>query len=363
MTDDYGVTPTGFVRKPFTAILANYEARARAILGDDIDLQPHTPFYQLLESAAYEIALVWDLLEDLYYSGYIDFASGSSLDHLVALLGIRRKAATRATGVVTLSRASSGQTITIPAGTRVATQDLALVYQTTETADLSDLSVSVPVIAVAPGAAGNVAPGTITRMMDPISGITAITNPEATAGGTDTEPDETLRHRVVSYAPSTKATRYSIIAALSNLDGVQDVALDEDFSNCTITLTVAGGDDAEISDTIEDTRPAGIQAFWQRPVFAPISVVASVSRISSADPGIVQGLVQAAVLAYLGSLAIGDDVIYSDLVRAVINVDGVDDLLSMSASYETQTIQQFGETIKVHTGQKASPDIITVTVV
>lgn len=363
MTTDYGVTPTGFVRKPFTAILADYEARARAALGDDIDLQPHTPFYQLLESVAYETALIWDLLEDLYYNGYIDFATGNSLDHLVALLGIRRKAATPAEGAVLFSRPAPGQTITIPAGTRVATQDLALVYQTTQTADLTGTSVSVPVIAVAPGAAGNVAPTTIIRLVDPISGVTAVTNPGATSGGTDAETDPELRHRVITYSPSAKGTKYSIVAALTGLNGVQDVALDENFPDCTITLTVAGGDDGEIAATIEDTRPAGILATWQRPTPVPVSVSANVSRTPSADAPTVQDGVEAAVTAYLSGLPIGDDVIYSDLVRTVLGVDGVNDIHAMSATAGSTTIQQFGQTLVIPAGQKASPGLISITVV
>lgn len=183
MTDDYGVTPTGFVRKPFTAILADLEARIRANLGDDIDLLPHTLFYQLLEACGYEIALIWDSLEDLYYSGYIEFATGISLDYLIALLTIRRKAATSATGTVSFSRNPSGQTVTIPKGTRVATPGPEnIVYQTMQTAYLTDTSVSVPIIAMVPGASGNVAPATITRLIDPISSVTGVSNPVATTG-------------------------------------------------------------------------------------------------------------------------------------------------------------------------------------
>ena len=360
---DYGVTPSGFVRKPFTVILADYEARARATLGDDIDLQPHTPFYQMLESVAYENALIWDILEDIYYSGYIDFATGDSLDHLVALLGVLRKPATRAEGTILFSRSAAGSTVTIPTGTRVATQDLALVYQTTQTVDLIGLSVSVPVIAVDTGAAGNVAPATITRLVDPISGVTSVTNTDATSGGADTETDSELRYRTISYSPFAKGTRYSIVAALTALEGVQDVALDENFTDCTITLTVSGGDAAEIAATLEDTRPAGILATWQRPTPVSVAVTATVSRIPSVDAPTVQDRVEAAVTAYLDSLPIGDDVIYSDLVRTVIGVDGINDIHSMSATAGSTTIQQFGQTLIIPAGQKASPGLISITVV
>jgi len=363
MTGEYGVTTSGFVRKPFTAIMADIEAFLRAKFGDDIDLSPHTLAYQMLEACGYEIAKIWDALEDDYYNGYIEFATGISLDHLVALLTTRRKSATPATGTVVLSRNAPGQTITVPKGTRVATQDLALVYQTTQTADLTDLSVSIPIVALAPGASGNVAPATITRLIDPISGVTSVSNPVATIGGADTESDEAFRNRVIAYAPSAKATPYSIKAALIGLEGVQHVDLRENFANSSITLTIAGGADDQISGIIDDVRAAGIPATWQRPTPVPVSVSANVSRIPSADAPTVKSAVEADVMAYLGDLPIGDAVIYSDLVRTILSVDGVDDILSMSATAGSTTIQQFGQTLVIPAGQKASPGPISITVV
>lgn len=360
---DYGVTASGFIRKPFTAIMADIEAFLRARSGDDIDLSPHTMTYQMLEACGYEIAKIWDALEDDYYNGYIEFATGISLDHLAALLTTRRKSATLATGTVVLSRNAPGQTITVPKGTRVATQDLALVYQTTQTADLTDLSVSIPIVALAPGASGNVAPATITRLIDPISGVTGVSNSVATTGGADTESDEAFRYRVISYAPSAKATPYSIKAALIGIEGVQHVDVDEDLISNTIQITIVGGDDDQISEVIDDVRAGGILATWQRPTTVAVSVIATVSQVPSADAPTVQVGVKIAITAYLETLPIANAVIYSDLVRAILGVDGVDDILSMSASAKGTTVKQFGEALTIPAGQKAVPGLITISVV
>jgi uncharacterized phage protein gp47/JayE len=58
-------------------------------------------------------------------------------------------------------------------------------------------TVDVPVRAVVPGAAGNVAAGTIVSMAVAPMGIASCTNPVACAGGMDQETDEALRARVL----------------------------------------------------------------------------------------------------------------------------------------------------------------------
>ena len=168
---------------------------------------------------------------------------------------------------------------------------------------------------------------------------------------------------MIAYAPSAKATPYSIKEALICLEGVQHVDLRENFANSSITLTIAGGADDQISGIIADVRAAGIPATWQRPTPVPVSVSGNVSRIPSGDAPTVKSAVEADGMAYLGDLPIGDAVIYSDLVRTILSVDGVDDILSMSATAGSTTIQQFGQTLVIPAGQKASPGPISITVV
>ena len=100
---------------------------------------------------------LWLMAEDIYYSGFIQFATGESLDKAVALLGIRRKPATRATGIVTFRRSTPATSdIIIPAGTRVATADESIVFRTTQAVTLTagSTSVDAPIEAVEPGSAG-----------------------------------------------------------------------------------------------------------------------------------------------------------------------------------------------------------------
>ena len=342
----YGVTANGFVLKSYSAILEDLKQWARQEFGDDIDLSDTSPILKILQVVAYQKSVFWQLLEDAYYAGFIDFATGSSLDFLVALLGIKRKQALKATGTVTFSRSTPATSdILIQAGTRVATADESVVFKTTEAVILQagQTQVEASIEVIEPGSHGNVAANTITKLVDPISGIESVTNPSPTEGGQDAESDEELRYRAKTFAPYAKATVYSIKAAVLELEGVTDVLVQEDVVNHTANVIVEGGDDSEIESTIEQTRPCGIQVTWQRPTYKTIDVTVTVKAESGYDVSTVQTNVLDAINEYFNSLVIGDDVTFSDLSRAILNADGVDDINSLEATDGATTINAFGQ--------------------
>ena len=87
-------------------------------------------------------------LQAVYESAFVDTATGSSLDNVVALLGIERVRGGRPAGEVEFTRApgSPGE-ITIPAGTRVATADGNVEYETTETVAMAQGQGTIRVVA------------------------------------------------------------------------------------------------------------------------------------------------------------------------------------------------------------------------
>lgn len=161
------------------------------------------------------------------YAYGIDNLTGSDLDAFVAVFGFTRFAARRATGVVTFSQAglanpSSMPPTVIPAGSTLSVQGTRTVFQTASTYTLnpstSTTSVDVPVIAVVGGTAGNVEAGTITTMTSPLSGITSVTNAQATSGGTDAESDAALiaRFKATVFRSFTGTTQSFLGVALEN---------------------------------------------------------------------------------------------------------------------------------------------------
>ena len=267
---DYGVTVKGFIIKPYSVILEELKLLAQQYFGEDIDLSENSRFLRFLEIIAKREDELWQLAEDVYYSGYIDFANGENLDRVVALLGIRRK---------------------------------------------------------------------------------------------EGETDEELRLRAIRYAPYAKATMHSIRSALLQIEGVTDVNAQEDLTNHKVTVTIAGGLDDEINKTIEDVRPAGIQVEWQRPIAKSIDVNVQIKVLEGYDSSEVQSNVQNAVTSYLSNLHIGEDVVYSDLAKVILQVEGVDDIVSLEATDGNNTINSFGQSIDVAETEKAQAGTISVTVV
>lgn len=79
---DYGIQPTGFVRKPLSVILAEIEAAMITEFGPDVIQTSQSPFGQLNGLMADLISEVWEEAEDLYQSYDPDQAEGIRLNIL-----------------------------------------------------------------------------------------------------------------------------------------------------------------------------------------------------------------------------------------------------------------------------------------
>jgi hypothetical protein len=116
--------------------------------------------------------------------------------------------------------------------------------------------VSSAITATDAGTDGDVAAGTIVSLSSPISGITAVTNPDVTSGGAAEETDVALRIRTKqSIGAGGKATLNAIVAAVLEVDNVSSVTIEENESATDYTdlLTNSGFD----SDTSSWTAANG----------------------------------------------------------------------------------------------------------
>lgn len=82
---DYGIQPTGFVRKPLSVILAEIEAAMITEFGPDVIQTSQSPFGQLNGLFADLVNEVWEEAEDLYQSYDPDQAEGIRLDTLAKI--------------------------------------------------------------------------------------------------------------------------------------------------------------------------------------------------------------------------------------------------------------------------------------
>jgi len=123
--------------------------------------------------------------------------------------------------------------IDIPVGTQVLGPG-GVIFQVTTlgtipTGELT--SETVPVQALTPGTAGNVAADTITRMVTPIVGVDMVTNPAKTLGGSDTETDDARATRFAAFLRTlVRGTKEALeFAALSASTSVADARAIEPF--------------------------------------------------------------------------------------------------------------------------------------
>jgi len=142
--NDYGViqwneetSVTGFVPKPHAQIVEDLEYRLRSTLGSDIDLSSSSPLKQFIDSIAFELYYTWQALENVYYSSYIDYASGINLDNIGSVFGLIRYKKSAASGLIRVYRAINPVTgkyitgpITIPQGTVFVGKTTGLQYVT-----------------------------------------------------------------------------------------------------------------------------------------------------------------------------------------------------------------------------------------
>ncbi|MBB4063696.1 hypothetical protein [Gellertiella hungarica] len=79
---DYGIQPTGFVRKPLSLILAEIEASLITEFGPQVIQTAQSPLGQINGIFAEAVAKLWELDEDVYQSLDPDQAEGIRLDIL-----------------------------------------------------------------------------------------------------------------------------------------------------------------------------------------------------------------------------------------------------------------------------------------
>ena len=236
-----------FEQKNFTQI---FEAMRDRTVSTVSDFQTGSVVRTLYESFAYEMAILYEEMQRVYLSAYVDTAEEVDLDKVVAILGIKRGEPDYATGMVTFDRdLGLDEDIIIPIGTLVTTEDTEespkKAYKTIEVEIIppTETSIKVRVQAIQPGETEVTKMGTVTIMPQPVPGVKTVDNPEAILfTGKLRETDEQLRERAKkALVAAGNANTTSIENALLSLPGVREVKVRENFHNARgkVILSIA----------------------------------------------------------------------------------------------------------------------------
>lgn len=276
----------------------------------------------LSEAIGREIATVYQQINLAYLSGFIDTAEGRSLDLVVSILGIVRKTSEFATGLVTFFRDSAVKgVVAIPQGLPLSTTKGEVFFETTQPRILQEGQgrIDAPIRAAAAfkGELGIVAAGAITEMVQPLAGISRITNLDPTIRAAEDETDEELRLRARGVLRSLgKATLAALDRVIREGRGTPVEFWDPNSppERRTDPGTVAILVQAEperfpsLRSAVEETRAAGVVAtLVARYVFFKLRVAAKITPgLTAAGKEKVKEEMLAALQEYVDGLTSGD---------------------------------------------------------
>jgi len=329
-----GLTSEGFTPATLTEIQDRIKANIDAV-NPGFDFSPESPDGQLVEIMSYELSQVWNELALVYKSYDPSQTTGAALRNIGLITGIAYGSATRSQATVQLTGTAD---TTVPAGSIVADAD-GNQFTTSFTALIpASVQVVSPISGVIP-----VPAGTITVIVSPIPGWTAVAQASDGQGGAtaQTEPAfRTVRNRTVlrNYTSSTDTMQARLVAL-----GIDPVSVVEN-DNPTGTLPdgtpanqihvtigpVALITDEEIALVILNTKPAGISTFgttavavddsqgnshtinFTKAVAVPIFMNIEVTWLSDEFAG-AQDSIIADLLTHVNNLQVDEDVIQSRL--------------------------------------------------
>lgn len=349
-----------------TAFEIHYLPRQREMRVND--LYPGSVVRTLMEAVALETAGLYAQMETVYRAGFLDTASGGALDHVVGLLGIRRVRAGRNSGELRFTRArNTAGEITIPAGTRVATADGAIEYETTSDLTLVNGQPAAKVAArdlVADN--DGLPPDALVLMVRPIAGIEAVTNPGATTRLDRDENDDELRSRARRFlAGSARGTLGAIEAAVA-AEGLRADIEEPAPGEVRITLQGVPGPDqfARLKKAVEDARPAGIRVSLLTGA-PPLKLALDLHLVSAAglsEPRLraIQDEVRSRYADYFARLPLAADGSLSRLAGLAIGVDGVEDVRIKAATADGNPVLDAVAGLLVLGGKSAELDELRI---
>jgi uncharacterized phage protein gp47/JayE len=371
MPDDYGVKPTGFVRKPLDAILADVEARQRGLLGDDWETESDTVTGQFNGIYAEELALAWEVVEAVYNAGARGSAEDVSLDNVGALTGSLRQKARFSKALVSLTLAE-GTTVAAskdaPAIISVQGRPDARFLITSDVVAPEHGGIVTGVVAIAERAGPTLAgAGLLTVIETPVLGWTAVTNPQSAEVGAPIETDPQYRLRQVQeLGAAGGGTVDGIRGDLMRITGVTaaqvlentDSIVQDGMPPHSVEAVVLGGDATAIAQSLLSNVVAAVPTHgseppvllvdsqgverairFSRPTERPIYVAIFIEAGDDYDvthAALREAIAAAAVtLADDGYLDVGTDVYAGRITCTAIEVPGVTNVISVGLSFSS----------------------------
>lgn len=350
----------GFKRKRYSDLVEDMTLKAKELFGEDTNLSEKSFLGILIRLYAWFLAIIWEVAEKVYNSGYMHKAEGIQLDRKAWEFGITRLQEQHAQGTIEIHGTPG---FVVEEGTLFET-DKGILFELVADVTLDENGVGTgDIVCTEPGTKGNVAANTITIVSNPNENITSVTNPSPTTGGRERETDAEFLERYQQTLSGLGSTSTdSIRAELLKLNGVRAAVVIENTQSTpdtagrppkSISTYVLGGNANEIAQVIFQKKAAGIEAYgteqvqvydlagyphtigfsWATEV--PIAIQLTIQKNDRFPSDGVQQ-VKTELIKYIGGedadgtfytgLNMGEAVVFSKLINQVYKVDGVDDV-------------------------------------
>ncbi|WP_446662943.1 baseplate J/gp47 family protein [Geobacillus sp. CCR] len=350
----------GFKRKRYSDLIDDMTLKAKELFGEDVNLSEKSFLGILIRLYAWFLAIIWEVAEKVYNSGYMHKAEGIQLDRKAWEFGITRLQEANAQGTIEIHGTPG---FVVEEGTLFET-DKGILFELTTDITLDENGVGTgDVVCTEAGTKGNVAANTITIISNPNENIMSVTNPSPTSGGRERETDAEFFERYQQTLSGLGSTSTdSIRAELLKLNGVRAAVVIENTKSTpdeagrppkSISVYVLGGDANEIAQVIFSKKAAGIEAYgtdqvqvldmagyphtigFSRATEVPIAVQLTIKK-NDRFPGDGVQRVKTEIIKYIGGtdadgasytgLNMGEAVVFSKLINQVYRVDGVEDV-------------------------------------
>lgn len=345
--DSTGLTVNGFADE-----LAELIALYQSAFGTDIKTSADSVFGQIINIDALSLTKINELAESVAQSFNPQTASGAALSSLVLLNGIQRQESAYSTTSLTFTAVAT-KTTSIPAGTQVS-DSLGNIFATDSLLEITVAggSGSVSATAIVAGSV-SVAANQLTTIVNPIYGLSSVTNPAAVTEGQTEESDAALRiRRQIVAERSSSVSVSALFQAITDVTGVTDVKINQNTTSTTdadgvpahsVWCIVNGGSDADVAEAIFDHLAVGIGTYGSEAVSHTDSVTGDTYTINFGRPSDVtiwcivnltvdddyptdgDEQIEDAIVSYFDeNFNLGDDIIHSRLYTPVNSVSGHD---------------------------------------
>lgn len=373
--DLWGVTETGFYCPTVEDIKAQKILLAKEIFGEDFDTDDLTPEGMIFRIEAQAQKKLCEMAEGVYYCIFPHTAKGVSLDRLCETVNLKRSGGEFSELLI---RVYGTQGYIVEAGTEFKTTDglefysvsAATINEVIDIGEEKEYYADVIVQCKERGKVGNVS--NIYSTVAVNTNITSVIFLEIVAYGTESESDPEIREKYESVVNGMGTnTRNAIVSNVLRVAGVNKVIIldnntkeDKPISD---NLTIEAGtyavivysdsttNNEEIAQAIFDKQPLGIPQSGKEEIdivdksnttqIVKFTYVATnsidINVVCTVDDTFESGgekEIEDNIAAYVNSLDIGQEVVYTRLYDCIYGVTGVKKVTTMTLNGATADI-------------------------